>query len=132
MNCFHGALLLVLLSFGSALGWHWQLAASATQTETPDSLLKKASAVLAQLEGEVKVPGLKEPVEVLRDRWGIAHIYAKNADDLFFTQGFVAAQDRLFQMDLWRRTAVGETAEVVGKPGLETDRFARLLKYRGD
>jgi penicillin amidase len=104
----------------------------ARAAETPESLRKKASAVLAQLEGEIKVPGLKEPVEVLRDRWGIPHVYAKNADDLFFAQGFVAAQDRLFQIDLWRRMGVGETAEVVGKSGLEADRFARLLKYRGD
>jgi penicillin amidase len=78
------------------------------------------------------VPGLQEPVEVLRDCWGIPHIYAHNADDLFFAQGFVAAQDRLFQIDLWRRLGVGETAEVLGKKGLEADRFARLLKYRGD
>ncbi len=119
-----GALLLVLLAPGSAL--------PTVVAETPESLRTKASAVLAQLEGEIKVPGLKEPVEVLRDRWGIPHIYAKNADDLFFAQGFVAAQDRLFQIDLWRRSGVGETAEVVGKSGLESDRFARLLKYRGD
>jgi penicillin amidase len=107
------ALLLVLLAHG--------IAPPALAADTPESLHKKASAVLAQLEGEIKVPGLKEPVEVLRDRWGIPHIYAKNADDLFFAQGFVAAQDRLFQIDLWRRTGVGETAEVVGKSGLEAD-----------
>ena len=104
----------------------------ARAVETPDSLRKKASAVLAQLKGEIKLPGLTEPVEILRDRWGIPHIYATNADDLFFAQGFVAAQDRLFQIDLWRRMGVGETAEVVGRQGLEADRFARLLKYRGD
>jgi penicillin amidase len=119
-----GALLLVLLAHGEAR--------PARAEETPESLHQKASAVLAQLEGEIKVPGLKEPVDILRDRWGIPHIYAKNADDLFFAQGFVAAQDRLFQIDLWRRVGVGETAEVVGKKGLEADRFARLLKYRGD
>jgi penicillin amidase len=118
------ALLLVLLSHGSGL--------AALPAETPESLRKKASSVLAALEGEIKVPGLKEPVEVLRDRWGIPHIYAKNADDLFFVQGFVAAQDRLFQIDLWRRVAIGETAEVIGQLGREADRFARLLKYRGD
>jgi penicillin amidase len=100
--------------------------------ETLESLRKQASAVLAQLEGQITVPGLKEPVEVLRDRWGIPQIYANNADDLFFAQGFVAAGDRLFQIDLWRRVGVGETAEVIGKKGLQTDRFARLLKYRGD
>jgi penicillin G amidase len=118
------ALLLVLLAY---LGMIMARAA-----ETPESLHKRASAVLAQLEGQIEVPGLKEPVEVLRDYWGIPHIYANNADDLFFAQGFVAAQDRLFQIDLWRRVGVGETAEVLGKKSLEADRFARLLKYRGD
>jgi penicillin amidase len=78
------------------------------------------------------MPGLKEPVEVLRDKWGIAHIYAKNDDDLFFAQGFVAAQDRLFQIDWWRRQGKGETAEVLGEEAVEADRFARLLRYRGD
>jgi penicillin amidase len=119
-----GSFLLVLLAHLEAL--------PARAGETPESLRKKANSVLAQLEGEIKIPGVKEPVEVLRDRWGIAHIYAKNADDLFFAQGFIAAQDRLSQIDLWRRMGVGETAEVVGKSGLESDRFARLLKYRGD
>jgi penicillin amidase len=116
--------LLVLLAHGGVL--------PARAAETPESLHKKAIEVLTQLEGEIKIPGLKAPVEVLRDRWGIPHIYAKNDDDLFFAQGFIAAQDRLFQIDLWRRMGVGETAEVVGKEGLQADRFARLLKYRGD
>lgn len=116
--------LVIVLAHGSAL--------PAAAAETPESLLAKSSAVLARLEGEIKVPGLKEPVEVLRDRWGVPHIYARNADDLFFAQGFVAAQDRLFQIDLWRRVAIGQTAEVVGKQGVAADRFARLLKYRGD
>jgi penicillin amidase len=100
--------------------------------ETPEALLARAKTLLAQLEGEVRLTGLKEPVEVLRDRWGIAHIYAKNADDLFFAQGFVAAQDRLFQLDVWRRIGLGETAELFGEEGIEADRFARLLLYRGD
>jgi penicillin amidase len=100
--------------------------------ETRETLLKRASAVLARLEGEIKLAGLKEPVLVLRDRWGIAHIHAANEGDLFFAQGVVAAQDRLFQIDMWRRVGVGETAEVVGKAGLDADRFARLIKYRGD
>src|SRR6267142_2382601 len=98
--------------------------------ETPAELLDRARGALTQIEGTIRVPGLREPVEVLRDGWGVPHIYAKHADDLFFAQGFVAAQDRLFQIDLWRRTALGETAEVVGKSGLAADRFARLLKYR--
>src|SRR5262249_49761228 len=108
------------------------LSAGAQQADTPEALLQKAKAVLSQLDGEIALPGLKEPVEVLRDRWGVPHIYAKNADDLFFAQGFVVAQDRLFQMDLWRRIGIGETAEILGKSSLEGDRFARLLRYRGD
>src|SRR5262245_23490126 len=87
---------------------------------------------LAQIEGEIKLAGLKEPVEILRDRWGVPHIYAKNADDLFFAQGFIAAQDRLFQFDMWRRIAVGELAEILGPDAVEADTFARLLRYRGD
>jgi penicillin G amidase len=97
----------------------------------PEELLAKAKQVLAQTEGELKLPGLKQPVEVLRDRWGIAHIYAKNTPDLFFAQGFVAAQDRLFQIDIWRRQATGEMAEVFGPDFVEADKFARLIQYRG-
>jgi penicillin G amidase len=124
MKYVRNALLLVLFSLASVL--------SAPEAETSESLRKKSSTVLARLDGEIQVSGLKAPVEVLRDRWGIPHVYAKNTHDLFFAQGFVAAQDRLFQIDLWRRVGIGATAEVVGKQGLEADRFARLLKYRGD
>jgi len=105
---------------------------SGTDNAQAEDLGQKAKAVLAQIEGEISLPGLKEPVEVLRDRWGVPHIYAKNAADLFFAQGFVAAQDRLFQLDLWRRIARGETAEIMGPQAVEADRFARLLRYRGD
>jgi penicillin G amidase len=104
----------------------------APAADTPEKIMLQAKEVLAPLEGDIGIPGLKEPVEVLRDRWGIAHIYAKNDDDLFFAQGFVVAQDRLFQIDLWRRGGRGETAELIGRKGLEADRFARLIKYRGD
>jgi penicillin amidase len=100
--------------------------------KTPDALLRQAREVLATVEGELNIPGLKEPVEVLRDRWGVPHIYAKNAADLFFAQGFVAAQDRLFQLEMWRRVANGETAELLGRKALDADRFARLMRFRGD
>lgn len=100
--------------------------------DSNQDLTQRAKAVLAQIEGDITLPGLKEPVEVLRDRWGVPHIYAKNADDLFFAQGFTAAQDRLFQLDMWRRIAVGEMAEVMGPEAIEADRFSRLLRYRGD
>jgi penicillin amidase len=81
---------------------------------------------------ELGVPGLNEPVEVLRDRWGVAHIYARNEHDLFFAQGYNVARDRLFQLELWRRQATGTAAEVLGKRALPRDVGARLLRFRGD
>jgi penicillin amidase len=76
--------------------------------------------------------GLQKPVEILRDKWGVPHIYASNADDLFFAQGWMAAKDRLFQLDLWRRVGTGKLAEVMGPPAVARDRIARLVQYRGD
>lgn len=84
------------------------------------------------ISGELRVEGLQQSVKVMRDNWGVAHIYAGNQHDLFFAQGFVAAQDRLFQMELWKRAGQGRLAEVLGKSAVERDRYARLLKYRGD
>lgn len=101
------------------------------QTQTTD-LSAQARGALAQTSGTIKLAGLQKPVRVLRDEWGIAHIYAETQDDLFFAQGFVAAQDRLWQMDLWRRTGEGKLAEVLGSQAVARDRFARLLRYRGD
>lgn len=98
----------------------------------PEDLAGRAQAVLAKLDGKIDLVGLEQPVEVLRDAWGIPHIYAQNQHDLFFAQGFVAAQDRLFQLDLWRRIGRGETAEIFGEEAIEADRFARLVRYRGD
>src|SRR3954451_22305370 len=95
-------------------------------------LAARSKAVLAQIEGEIKIAGVREPVEVLRDKWGVPHIYAKNTDDLFFAQGFVAAQDRLFQLDWWRCQGTGEMAEVLGEQAVEADRLARLIRYRDD
>jgi penicillin amidase len=79
-----------------------------------------------------KAAGVREPVEILRDRWGVPHIYAKNTDDLFFAQGWITAKDRLFQIDLWRRTGTGKLAEVLGPTAVARDRIARLVRYRGD
>jgi penicillin G amidase len=95
-------------------------------------LKEQARGALAQTEGRIKLKGLQKPVKVLRDEWGIAHIYAETQDDLFFAQGLVAAQDRLWQMDLWRRVGEGKLAEVLGPSAVERDRFARLIRYRGD
>ena len=97
----------------------------------PD-LAARARAVLAQTSGTIRVPGLRRPVTVLRDRWGVPHIFAETQDDLFLAQGLVAAQDRLWQLEIWRRTGEGRLAEIVGPEAVERDRFARLLRYRGD
>jgi penicillin amidase len=78
------------------------------------------------------VPGLKQPVEILRDKWGVPHIYAKNTPDLFFAQGWITAKDRLFQIDLWRRVGTGKLSEVLGPEAISRDRIARLVRYRGD
>ena len=91
------------------------------------------TASFAQTQSEsLSVSGLLEPVEILTDRWGIAHIYAENESDLFFAQGFNAARDRLFQFELWRRQATGTTAEILGSRALARDIGARLHMFRGD
>ena len=95
-------------------------------------LEERAHAALSQIRGRLKVPGLQRPVTVIRDRWGVAHIYAQNQHDLFFAQGFVAAQDRLFQMELWKRSGQGRLAEILGPSALFRDINARLLRYRGN
>jgi len=101
------------------------------QPAAPD-LDTRARAAVAPIAGEIELDGLSRPVEVLRDTWGVPHIYAETLEDLFFAQGFVAAGDRLWQLDLWRRTAAGELSEILGPSAVERDTFARLLRYRGD
>lgn len=80
----------------------------------------------------IAVPSLHQPAEILVDRWGVPHIYARNESDLFFAQGFNAARDRLFQIDLWRHRGLGRLAEVFGPAFVEQDRATRLFLYRGD
>jgi penicillin amidase len=86
----------------------------------------------AQTQTELAVPGLQTPVEVLRDQYGVNHIYAKNEHDLFFAQGYCAAKDRLFQFEVWRRQATGTVAEILGPREIQRDRGARLFKFRGN
>lgn len=89
--------------------------------------------LLVALAGDtLRTPGLREPVEILKDQNGISHIYAKNEHDLFFAQGYSAARDRLFQLELWRRQATGTVSELLGRRELERDIGTRLFKYRGD
>lgn len=84
---------------------------------------------LPQTAGKLRVPGLTAPVLVRRDAWGLPHIEADNAHDLFFAQGLVQAQDRLWQLDLNRRVAQGEMAAVVGADGLQLDKVTRTLGF---
>lgn len=81
---------------------------------------------------QISIEGLKEPVEIFRDEWGLNHIYAKNQHDLFFAQGYAAAKDRLFQFEIWRRQATGTVAEILGERELKRDMGTRLFKFRGD
>lgn len=78
------------------------------------------------------INGLNAPVELVVDEYGITHIYAENEEDLFFAQGFNAARDRLFQLEIWRRQASGTVAEIVGERALNRDIGTRLFKFRGD
>lgn len=84
-----------------------------------------ATSSLPQVEGEVSLTGLMAPVHVLRDRFGIPHLYGQSADDLVRAQGFVHAQDRLFQMELARRIGQGTLADLLGRPALLVDRLVR-------
>lgn len=78
----------------------------------------------------LRIKGLWDSVEIIKDRWGISHIYAKNQKDLFFAQGYNVARDRLFQLEIWRRQATGTLAEILGPRVLKKDIGARLLKAR--
>ncbi len=99
--------------------------------DADEQLLSLARASLSQIEGERTLEGLTAPVEVIRDRHGIPHIYAQNTDDLFFAQGYVMAQDRLWQMELWRRWREGRLAEIFGPEAFDYDARTRLMMYRG-
>jgi len=89
-----------------------------------------AMAALPQTTGTLALPGLNNPVTITRDRLGVPHIQAANLQDLLFAQGYVMAQDRLWQMDLSRRVAAGELAEIFGERALERDKESRTYLYR--
>ena len=85
---------------------------------------------LPKVSGEIRVDGLEAPVRIRRDRWGMPHISAQTIDDAWFGQGFCHGQDRLWQLDLYRRFASGRVAEIAGEEGLPVDRFVRTLGLR--
>ncbi|MGE3843450.1 MAG: penicillin acylase family protein, partial [Vicinamibacterales bacterium] len=112
----------IAISVGVVVATAWTPAATHSQASSAH-----------ELPGQMlQVPGLDQPVEILRDRWGVAHIYAKTEHDLFFAQGYNAVRDRLFQFELWRRQATGTVAEILGKRELKRDIGARLHRFRGN
>ena len=125
-TCFARVLLSLLIFAG-----YTQLAVSQTVVNQPDSFDELARSTLAQIGGELSIPGLRELVEVLRDEWGIPHIYAQNTDDLFMAQGYIMAQDRLWQMEMWRRWHEGRLAEIFGPAAFDYDLRTRQMMFRG-
>ncbi len=109
-----GLLALILLAAGAGVLW----------------LRSAARAALPVLDGDLHLAGLSDPVIVRRDAHGVPHIEAANEDDLFVAQGYVTAQDRLWQMDAFRRSANGELAEVMGSSMVKHDRAQRVLQFR--
>lgn len=102
-----------LLSAGLATAWH-----------------RLARRPLPQQRGTIELAGLHGPVRVRRDRWGVPHVEAGDRADLYFAQGFCHAQDRLWQMDFYRRVVRGRVSEMAGPDGLAIDRLLRTLGIR--
>ncbi|MGE5459630.1 MAG: penicillin acylase family protein [Solirubrobacterales bacterium] len=94
-----------------------------------DDVRAAAEAAVPRLEGELPVSGLAGRVEVLRDTWGVPHIFATSLEDLFRAQGFIVASERLFQIDFLLRAANGRLAGMIGELGLPADRFARTVGW---
>ena len=93
-------------------------------------LRSAAKAALPQLDGDIHLAGLSAPVTVRRDQHGVPHIDAASQEDMFVAQGYVTAQDRLWQMDTYRRSANGELAEILGPSLLRHDKAQRMFQFR--
>src|SRR4051794_24339204 len=98
---------------GTAAAWHWL-----------------ARRPLPKQKGTIALDGLEGPVRVRRDRWGVPHVEAEHAADVWFAEGFCHGQDRLFQLDFYRRAVCGRVAEMAGEEGLPIDRLMRTLGIR--
>lgn len=99
---------------------------------TASCILLLACAHAAAQDHSYTVSGLEREAEIIVDEWGVPHIYANTHYDAFFVQGFNAARDRLWQIDVWRRRGLGQLSEVFGADYVEQDRATRLFLYRGD
>ena len=104
----------------AVLAWTWLAPSAPAATST------------AVQEHYWNVAGLNAPADIVIDHWGIAHIFAANIHDAFFLQGYNAARDRLWQIDLWRKRGLGLLAKSLGPAYIDQDRAARLFLYRGD
>ncbi len=111
-----GVLVVLLLAVAGAGGFAWYLHRRA----------------LPDYAGVVTVPGLKQPVEILRDRWGVPHIFAGSLEDAAFAQGWAVAQDRLFHLDLLRHATQGRLSEIFGSATVDTDKLFRTLDFHGE
>src|SRR6516164_2678817 len=89
-----------------------------------------AHSVLPQLDGRIQIVGLSGPVTVTRDAHGVPTVEASTLEDLFFAQGYITAQDRMWQMDVMRRVASGELSEIIGEETIKLDREQRILGMR--
>jgi len=84
---------------------------------------------LPQIDGIATLPGLQQQVTVERDGWGVPHIRAASLEDLAEAQGYVVAQDRLWQMDIIRRAASGQLSEILGPRTLSIDKEFRTFGF---
>ena len=97
--------------------------------ESKTAHLERAGAALPPREGQIRVRGLRDPVEVIWDRWGVPHVYAENTHDLYFAQGYVVASERLWQMELSLRLGSGMLSGVFSEMLLPIDRFIRTVGW---
>src|SRR5947209_1038583 len=93
----------------------------ANVSELSDTLRTQAQEALPPVEGEVSVSGLHHPVEVLRDRWGVPHVYAQDLHDLYFATSYVVTSERLFQQDFMLRLANGRLATMIADLAVPLD-----------
>jgi penicillin amidase len=106
--------ILVVVGGGGYLWFQWRL-----------------TSALPQVSGEIIVKGVNEPVEIIRDDYGVPHIYAKNEKDLYFVFGYAMAQDRLWQMEFFRRLGRGRLSEILGQKFVAVDRYFRMITAAG-
>lgn len=98
--------------------------------EAVNQMKELARESLSATSGTISVAGLKDEVRIIRDRWGVPHIYASNVEDLFYAEGYTHAQERLWHMDFNRRLASGTLSELLGELPLDIDMFFRTIGLR--